>query len=69
MPPLARYAGIKGCTSWINLGLAFSLYVPWYLGGTLTWLARPDTEGADVGWMSHGVFVTLPCGPLAVVLF
>lgn len=55
--------------AWINLGLGLALYVAWYLGGTLTWLARQDTEGADVGWMSHGLFLTVPCGVLAALLF
>lgn len=55
--------------AWINFGLALALYMPWYLGGTLTWLARRDTEGADVGWISHGLFITVPCGLLAMVLF
>lgn len=55
--------------AWINFGLALALYIPWYLGGTLTWLSRRDTEGADVGWISHGLFITVPCGLLAVVLF
>ena len=64
------YAGYRHPErAWINLGFALALYIPWYLGGTLTWLARRDTEGADVGWMSHGLFITVPCGLLAVGLF
>jgi len=64
------YAGYRHPErAWINLGLALVLYGPWYLGGTLTWLARHDTEGADVGWMSHGAVITFVCGLLAVVLF
>jgi hypothetical protein len=54
---------------WINLGLASALYVAWYIGGTLTRLSRRDTEGSDIGWMSHGYIITLFCGLLAVVLF
>jgi hypothetical protein len=64
------YAGYRHPDrAWINLGWALALYIPWYLGGTLTWLARRDTEGADLGWMSHGLFITVPCGLLAVLLF
>jgi hypothetical protein len=64
------YAGYRyPDRAWINFGLSLALYIPWYLGGTLTWLARRDTEGADVGWISHGLFITVPCGLLAVVLF
>jgi hypothetical protein len=53
---------------WVNFGIALALYVPWYIGGTLTKLARRDTEGADVGWMAMGLFITVPCGVLAVLL-
>jgi hypothetical protein len=64
------YAGYRDPErAWINLGLALALYIPWYVGGMLTYLSRRDTEGADVGWISHGLFITVPCGLLAVVLF
>jgi hypothetical protein len=64
------YAGYRDPErAWINCGLALVLYIPWYVGGALTWLARRDTEGADLGWISHGLFITVPCGLLAVVLF
>ncbi len=64
------YAGYRfPHRAWVNLGLAALLYGAWYTGGTLTWLARRDTEGADLGWMAHGAIVTLICGLLAVVLF
>lgn len=55
--------------AWINLGLAFVLYLGWYLGGTLTRLSRRDTEGADLGWMSHGAIITLACGLVARLVF
>ena len=55
--------------AWLNFGLAALLYLGWYLGGTLTWLARRDNEGADVGWMAMGALITVPCGLLAVVLW
>ena len=51
----------------LNLGLALLLYVPWYVGGALTRLARPDTEAADVGFMAVGLLITLPCGLLALL--
>jgi hypothetical protein len=54
---------------WVNFGIALALYIPWYLGGTLTRLARQDVEGADVGWMAMGLFITVPCGLLGAVLF
>lgn len=64
------YAGYRyPDRAWLNLGLAAAFYGVWYLGGTLTWLARRDTEGADVGWMAMGLFITLPCGLLAIALF
>src|SRR5215212_4881274 len=37
---------------WVNLGYAFSMYVVWYAAGQLTLLARPDNEGADLGFMT-----------------
>jgi hypothetical protein len=54
---------------WLNFAIALALYVPWYVGGTLTKLARKDVEGADVGWMAMGLLITVPCGFLAVLLF
>jgi hypothetical protein len=64
------YAGYRHPErAWINLGLAALLYGAWYIGGTLTWFARQDTEGADVGWITMGIFITLPCWLAAVVLF
>jgi hypothetical protein len=55
--------------AFINLGLAAVLYIPWYLGGELTRLARSDTEGADLGWIAHGALITFPFGLLAALLF
>ncbi|MCI0724061.1 MAG: hypothetical protein L0338_34640 [Acidobacteria bacterium] len=64
------YAGYRfPDRAWVNLGLAALLYGAWYTGGALTWLARRDTEGADLGWMAHGAVVTLICGLLAVAVF
>ena len=57
-------------SAWLNLLWIAVLYGFWWLGGTLTKLARPDTEAADVGWMAMGlVFVTLPAWLLSIVLF
>ena len=56
--------------SWLNLGIAIALYLPWILGGTLTRLSRRDTEGADLGWILQGlIFITIPWGILAVIIF
>ncbi len=55
--------------AWINLGLAILLYVAWWAGGTLTHLARQDTEGADLGWMSHGLIITVFFGLIAGIWF
>lgn len=51
----------------INLVFAAFMYGVWYLGGTLTKLARPDTEAADVGFIMVGSLITIPCGLLALV--
>ncbi|MBM3814333.1 MAG: hypothetical protein FJW20_22140 [Acidimicrobiia bacterium] len=53
---------------WINLGLALGLYVFWILGGVLTKLSRPDTEGTDIGWISHGAIITVGLGLIGVVI-
>lgn len=64
------YAGYKHPDrAWFNLLLGVVFYFAWYLGGTLTWLSRKDTEGADVGWMTMGLFITVPCGVISVILF
>lgn len=56
--------------AWLNVLWIPALYAAWYAGGALTRLARPDTEGADVGWMAMGlVFVTVPSWILSIVLF
>ena len=52
---------------WINLGYALLLYVVWYLAGQLVLLARPDTEGADLGFMTVGALITFPVGILAAL--
>jgi hypothetical protein len=55
--------------AWINFGIAALLYVPWGLGGALTPLARTDTEGADLGWLTMGAFITFPTALLAALIF
>ena len=52
---------------WINLGYALLLYVVWYLAGQLVLLARPDTEGADPGFMTVGALITFSVGIVAAV--
>jgi hypothetical protein len=54
--------------AWINLGIAALLYGPWYLGGRITPLARADTEGADLGWLTMGALITFPVGLAAAIL-
>ncbi|MGH9674136.1 MAG: hypothetical protein ACRD44_13225 [Bryobacteraceae bacterium] len=66
---LLVYAGVVHPERvWINLGLAMLLYSGWILGGTLTKLSRPDTEGADIGWISHGAIITVAGGLVAAVI-
>ena len=50
----------------IDIGLVVLLFGAWYVGGTLTRLARRDTEGADVGFMAAGALITLLCAGVAV---
>lgn len=52
---------------WINLGYALLLYFIWYLAGQLVLLARPDTEGADLGFMTVGALITFSVGIIAVL--
>jgi hypothetical protein len=53
---------------WINLGVAALMYVIWYLAGQLVLLARPDTEGADLGFMTVGALITFPVGIIAAIV-
>ncbi|MEK7405390.1 MAG: hypothetical protein AAB225_09800 [Acidobacteriota bacterium] len=55
--------------AWINLGLAALLYLPWGVGGAITRLVRRDTEGADIGWMTMGAYITFPVGVVAALIF
>jgi hypothetical protein len=55
--------------AWINLFWAAVLYLPWYLGGLITRLARSDVEGPDIGWMAHGALITFPLGIAAALIF
>ncbi|HEX2568199.1 MAG TPA: hypothetical protein VH877_01490 [Polyangia bacterium] len=52
-----------------HLLFAALLYGFWILGGALTRLVRSDSEGADLGWISHGALITFPLGLLAVILW
>ena len=53
---------------WINLGYALLLYFIWYLAGQLVLLVRPDTEGADLGFMAVGALITFPVGIIAALI-
>jgi hypothetical protein len=53
---------------WINLGYALLLYFIWYLTGQLVLLARPDTEGADLGFMTVGALITFVVGIIAALV-
>jgi len=59
-----RYPG----RGWINLGYALLFYFIWYLAGQLVLLARPDTEGADLGFMTVGALITFPVGIIAALI-
>jgi hypothetical protein len=50
-----------------NLGVALLLYGVWYLTGQLTTLARSDSEGADLGFMTVGALITFPAGIVAAI--
>jgi hypothetical protein len=54
--------------AWINLGYALLLYVIWYAAGQLVLLARSDTEGADLGFMTVGALITFPVGIIAALI-
>jgi hypothetical protein len=53
---------------WINLGYALLFYLIWYLTGQLVRLARPDTEGADLGFMTVGALITFSVGLVAAIV-
>ncbi|NUP06479.1 MAG: hypothetical protein HOW73_10510 [Polyangiaceae bacterium] len=54
---------------WINLAVAFALFVVWYAAGASTRLVRKHNEGADVGFMTVGGLITFPAGIVAALLF
>jgi len=54
--------------AWINVGYALLLYAVWYAAGQLVLLARPDTEGADLGFMTVGALITFPVGVIAALV-
>jgi len=54
--------------AWINLGYALLFYFIWYLAGQLVLLARHDTEGADLGFMTVGALITFPVGIIAALI-
>jgi hypothetical protein len=54
---------------WINLGYALLFYFIWYLTGQFVLLARQDTEGADLGFMTVGALITFSVGIVAAVVW
>lgn len=54
--------------AWSNLVVAAGLYVAWWAGGAVTRLARPDTEGGDIGWLTMGALITFPVGLVAALV-
>jgi hypothetical protein len=54
---------------WINLAAVVGLYGLWFVTGQATRLARPASEGADLGFMAVGALITLPTGVIAAVVY
>jgi len=54
--------------AWINVGYAMLFYAIWYIAGQIVLLARPDSEGADLGFMTVGALITFPVGILAALI-
>jgi hypothetical protein len=54
---------------WSNLGWAAALFVVWWATGMSTRLVRPDSEGADVGFMSVAAAVVLVTGVASAVVW
>jgi ethanolamine transporter EutH len=52
--------------AWLNMGLVACLYGVWYLAGQSTLLVRPDSQGADLGFMTVGALITFLPGLTAV---
>ncbi|MCG8420127.1 MAG: hypothetical protein MJE77_19530 [Proteobacteria bacterium] len=54
----------------INMLYIALLYMVWYLAGQSTLLVRPDTQGADLGFMAVGaLFITFPPGLVAALVY
>ncbi|WP_428264331.1 hypothetical protein [Haliangium sp.] len=51
----------------LNFLIVAGMYGVWYLAGQSTLLARPDTQGADVGFMTIGGVLTFLPGAIAVL--
>jgi hypothetical protein len=52
----------------INLGVVGGLYVLWYLAGQSTLLVRPDSQGADLGFICIGSMITFVPGVIALAV-
>lgn len=48
---------------------ALGLYAVWYAAGQATLLIRPDSQGADPGFISVGAIITFAAGGVAVLLY
>lgn len=54
--------------AWLNMGLVACLYGVWYLAGQSTLLVRPDSQGADLGFMFIGMLITFVPGLTAAAI-
>lgn len=52
----------------LNMVIVAGLYAVWYLAGQATLLIRSDTQGADVGFMFVGSFITFVPGVIALAV-
>jgi hypothetical protein len=54
---------------WANLGWAAALFGVWYATGMSTRLVRPDSEGADVGFMSVAAVLVAAAGVASAAIW
>ncbi|GAB4519333.1 MAG: hypothetical protein Tsb0020_37880 [Haliangiales bacterium] len=52
----------------INVGIVLGMYGVWYLAGQSTLLVRPDSQGADIGFMTIGGLLTFIPGAIAIAV-
>lgn len=64
------YAGFKHPErTGINFTFVVLSFIPWYLAGKFTRLARRDTEGADIGFMTVGLLLVVFAGIITTLVF